>query len=157
APAGRTHEEERLWPVPSEPDQLSSPMEFQETPLPGVVVIEPKVFRDNRGLFFETYQARSFGENGITAPFVQDNQSKSTKGTLRGLHAQIKRPQGKLIRVISGEVLDVAVDIRRGSPTYKKWFSVALSAENFKMCYVPPGYAHGFYTLSDTAEMIYKC
>lgn len=131
-------------------------MRFVQTPLPGAVVIEPDVFRDDRGFFLETYQARRFAENGIREPFVQHNHSKSAKGTLRGLHAQTRHPQGKLIRVLAGEVFDVVVDIRRGSPTYKKWTGLILSSANFKMFYVPPGFAHGFYTLSDTAEMEYK-
>src|SRR5689334_13056732 len=111
-------------------------MEFIEAPLPGVLVVQPKVFPDARGFFLETYHARRFAEHGITLPFVQDNHSKSAGGTLRGLHAQLGHPQGKLVRAIAGEIFDVAVDIRRGSPTYKKWFGVVLSAERHNMCFV---------------------
>ncbi|MFA5974956.1 MAG: dTDP-4-dehydrorhamnose 3,5-epimerase [Elusimicrobiota bacterium] len=131
-------------------------MKFIKTPLPGVILIDPHVFSDSRGFFFETYRASLFAENGIPDPFVQHNHSKSSKGTLRGLHAQLKHPQGKLVRVLAGEIYDVAVDVRRGSPTYKKWFALTLSSDNFKMLYIPPGYAHGFYTLSDIAEVEYK-
>jgi dTDP-4-dehydrorhamnose 3,5-epimerase len=131
-------------------------MKFIPTSLPGVVIIEPQIFKDNRGFFLESYQARRFTENGIPETFVQHNHSKSSKDTLRGLHAQSRHPQGKLIRVLSGEIFDVVVDIRRGSPTYKKWLGLPLTAETFKMIYVPAGYAHGFYTLSETAEVEYK-
>ncbi len=132
-------------------------MKFVPTDLPGVMIIEPVVFRDDRGFFFENYHKKRFVEAGITLPFVQDNISRSTKGTLRGLHLQLRQPQGKLIRAIAGEIFDVAVDVRVGSPTFKKWVSVRLSADNFKMIYVPPGFAHGFYTLSDVADVGYKC
>jgi dTDP-4-dehydrorhamnose 3,5-epimerase len=132
-------------------------MKFLTTPLPGVIVIEPDVFHDPRGFFFETYHAHKYREGGIAPSFVQDNHSRSTRGTLRGMHAQRLRPQGKLVRVLLGEVFDVAVDIRRGSPTFLKWFGVTLSAENFRQCYVPPGFAHGFVVTSEVAEFEYKC
>jgi len=127
------------------------------TDLPGVVVIEPDVHADGRGFFLETYHAERYREHGINGPFVQDNHSRSVAGTLRGLHLQLRRPQGKLIRVIEGEVFDVAVDVRRGSPTFARWAGVLLSAENFKQCYVPPGFAHGFCVLSPVAQVEYKC
>jgi len=132
-------------------------MKFLTTPLPGMIVIEPDVFHDPRGFFFETYHAHKYREGGIVPTFVQDNHSRSTRGTLRGMHAQRLHPQGKLVRVLLGEVFDVAVDIRRGSPTFLKWFGVTLSAENFRQCYVPPGFAHGFVVTSDVAEFEYKC
>lgn len=132
-------------------------MKFLATPLPGVIVVEPDVFHDPRGFFFETYHANKYRDAGITPTFVQDNHSRSTRGTLRGMHAQRRQPQGKLVRVLLGEVFDVAVDIRRGSPTFLKWFGVTLSAENFRQCYVPPGFAHGFVVTSEIAEFEYKC
>jgi dTDP-4-dehydrorhamnose 3,5-epimerase len=132
-------------------------MKFLTTPLPGVIVVEPDVFRDPRGFFFETYHATKYGDGGIAATFVQDNHSRSTIGTLRGLHAQRRHPQGKLVRVLQGEVFDVAVDIRRGSPTFLQWFGITLSADNFRQCYVPPGFAHGFVVTSAVAEFEYKC
>lgn len=132
-------------------------MQRIETDLPGVVIIEPKVFRDERGFFLESYHEKKFAEFGITARFVQDNHSRSTRGTLRGLHYQLRHPQAKLCRVIEGEVLDVAVDIRRGSTTFGKWTSVILSAENHRQILVPEGFAHGFVTLSDNAQFLYKC
>jgi dTDP-4-dehydrorhamnose 3,5-epimerase len=132
-------------------------MKVLPTPLPGVIVIEPDVFRDPRGFFFETYNAKKYGEAGIAEAFVQDNHSRSARGTLRGLHAQGRHPQGKLVRVVLGEVFDVAVDIRRGSPTFLRWFGVTLSAENFRQCYVPRGFAHGFVVTSEVAEFEYKC
>jgi len=125
--------------------------------LPGVLVIEPDVHHDGRGFFLETYHADRYLEHGIRGPFVQDNHSRSTCGTLRGLHLQLGRPQGKLIHVIEGEVFDVAVDVRRGSPTFCRWVGVVLSAENFKQCYVPPGFAHGFCVVSPMAQVEYKC
>ena len=130
---------------------------FIKTSIDGVVIVEPQVFGDNRGYFMETYHEKIFKENGITADFVQDNQSKSKKGVLRGLHFQYRYPQGKLVRVISGKVFDVAVDMRKDSPTYGKWEGVILSEENKKQFYIPPGFAHGFVVLSDTAEFTYKC
>jgi dTDP-4-dehydrorhamnose 3,5-epimerase len=127
------------------------------TDIPGVVVIEPDVHVDGRGFFVETYHADRYREQGIAAPFVQDNHSRSVAGTLRGLHLQLTRPQGKLIRAIEGEVFDVAVDVRRGSPTFGRWVAVTLTAENFKQCYVPPGFAHGFCVVSAIAQVEYKC
>ncbi len=123
----------------------------------GLYVIEPKVFGDERGYFVETYNKNDFVEHGLDMEFVQDNQSMSKRGVLRGLHFQKEHPQGKLVRVLSGEVFDVAVDIRKGSPTYGQWFGVVLSAENMKQFYVSPGFAHGFLVLSDTAVFAYKC
>jgi dTDP-4-dehydrorhamnose 3,5-epimerase len=132
-------------------------MKFHPTPLPGVVLVEPTVFSDPRGFFMETYHAPKFAEAGISEAFVQDNHSRSVQDTLRGLHYQIERPQGKLVRVVAGEVFDVAVDIRRGSPTFGRWHGVNLSADNRLQLYVPPGFAHGFCVVSDTADVIYKC
>ena len=125
--------------------------------IPDVLIIEPRVHRDGRGFFVETYHADRYREHGIEGPFVQDNHSRSVAGTLRGLHLQLGRPQGKLIRVIEGEVFDVAVDVRRGSRTFGRWVGVTLSAENFKQCYVPPGFAHGFCVVSPIAQVEYKC
>jgi len=130
---------------------------ISETQLPGVMIVEPKVFGDSRGYFMETYHAEDFHKAGITCNFVQDNQSKSRKGVLRGLHVQQTHPQAKLVRVISGEVFDVAVDCRQGSKTFGKWVGVVLSAENKKQFFIPKGFAHGFLTLSETAEFCYKC
>ena len=132
-------------------------MNILQTRLPGVLIIEPEVYRDERGWFLETYHADKYQDGGIPLSFVQDNCSSSVRGTLRGLHAQMSRPQGKLVRVIRGEIFDVAVDIRRGSPTFASWESVSLTAENFKQIYIPPGFAHGFCVLSDVAEVEYKC
>jgi dTDP-4-dehydrorhamnose 3,5-epimerase len=132
-------------------------MIVKETPLAGLLVIEPRVFRDDRGFFWETHHARRYAESGITDPFVQDNASRSAKGTLRGLHYQLKRPQGKLVWVVRGEVFDVAVDIRKSSPTLGKWFGMRLSGEEPKQLYIPPGFAHGFCVLSDSADFMYKC
>ena len=132
-------------------------MNFTETKLPGVLVVEPPVFRDDRGFFLETYHVEKFAEAGIALPFVQDNHSKSTRGTLRGLHSQWRKPQGKLVRCIDGEIWDVAVDCRKGSPTYGRWVGETLSSENFKQLWVPPGLLHAFVVLSDTAEVQYKC
>jgi len=123
----------------------------------GLYVIEPTVHGDNRGYFMETYNKRDMAEAGLDMDFVQDNQSSSTKGVLRGLHFQINYPQGKLVRVIQGNVFDVAVDLRKGSKTYGKWFGVELSEENKKQFYISPGFAHGFLVLSETAEFCYKC
>jgi dTDP-4-dehydrorhamnose 3,5-epimerase len=130
---------------------------FVQTDLPGVLVIEPDVHQDPRGFFLETYHAAKYRAGGIEAPFVQDNHSRSIRGTLRGLHLQPGRPQGKLIRVVEGEIFDVAVDVRRRSATFGRWVAVTLSAENFKQCYVPPGFAHGFCVLSQDAQVEYKC
>lgn len=129
----------------------------ETTPIEGLLVITPRVFGDNRGYFMETYNIADFKEAGIDCTFVQDNQSASGKGVLRGLHFQKEYPQDKLVRVIRGEVFDVAVDIREGSPTYGKWFGVHLSEENRKMFFIPKGFAHGFLVLSDCAEFTYKC
>lgn len=130
---------------------------FTKTSIEGLYVIEPRVFEDNRGYFMETYNYQDFKDAGLEMNFVQDNQSKSSKGVLRGLHFQKKHPQGKLVRVISGEVFDVAVDIRKGSKTYGKWYGVILSAKNKKQFYIPEGFAHGFLVLSEEAEFTYKC
>ena len=127
------------------------------TALDGVVVVEPKVFPDKRGFFLESFNARHFAAAGLPAEFVQDNHSRSTRGVLRGLHYQYPAWQGKLVRSLLGEIFDVAVDIRRASPTFGQWFGTVLSADNKKQLYVPPGYAHGFCVLSDVAEMAYKC
>ena len=132
-------------------------MNILPTRLPGVLIIEPEIYRDERGWFLETYHCDKYEEAGLSFSFVQDNCSSSVRGTLRGLHAQISRPQGKLVRVTKGEIFDVAVDIRRGSPTFAVWESGILSAENFKQLYIPPGFAHGFFVLSDIAEVEYKC
>ena len=126
------------------------------TSLPDVLLIEPKVFQDERGFFLESYQKKKFQEIGIVAEFVQDNHSKSCQGTLRGLHYQLKQPQGKLVRVISGEIFDVAVDIRKTSATYGQWVGDYLSAENKRMLWIPEGFAHGFYVTSPAAEVLYK-
>jgi dTDP-4-dehydrorhamnose 3,5-epimerase len=127
------------------------------TAIPDVVILEPTVFEDARGFFFESYNGRTLQEvAGIAAPFVQDNHSRSARNVLRGLHYQIARPQGKLVRVIAGEVFDVAVDLRRRSPTFGKWIGAVLSARNRQMAWVPPGFAHGFLVLSEGAEVLYK-
>lgn len=128
-----------------------------QTAIPDVLILEPKVFGDQRGFFFESFNQEAFNQvSGLNVNFVQDNHSRSGKGVLRGLHYQIQQPQGKLVRVVSGEVLDVAVDIRRNSPTFGKWVSIVLSAENHKQLWIPPGFAHGFVVLSDTADFLYK-
>jgi dTDP-4-dehydrorhamnose 3,5-epimerase len=132
-------------------------MKAVPTEIPGVIIVEPDVHRDERGYFAETYSARKFRELGIPDEFVQDNQSFSARGTLRGLHAQSRRPQSKLVRVLSGEIFDVAVDARRSSPTFKRWVGVVLSAESFKQLFVPAGFLHGFCVLSERAEVAYKC
>ncbi len=129
----------------------------EKTPIEGLLVISPKVFGDDRGYFMETYNIADFKEAGIDCDFVQDNQSASRKGVIRGLHFQKEFPQDKLVRVISGEVFDVAVDMRKGSPTYGKWFGIRLSAQNKKMFFIPKNFAHGFLVLSDYAEFTYKC
>ena len=132
-------------------------MQITETSIPGVFVVEPRVFRDPRGFFMETYRENVLAAAGITDCFVQDNHSHSARGVLRGLHYQLHNPQAKLCRVASGEVLDIAVDIRLGSPTFGKWVSQVLSDENCKQLYIPKGFAHGFVVLSGTADFIYKC
>lgn len=128
-----------------------------ECDIEGLYIIEPSVFGDKRGYFMETYNENDFHEAGLDMKFVQDNQSSSTKGVLRGLHYQKQFPQGKLVRAIRGTVFDVAVDLRKGSPTFGKWFGVELSEENKKQFYIPEGFAHGFLVLSDEAEFCYKC
>lgn len=132
-------------------------MKVRTTALEGVLVIEPRVHRDARGFLVETYHAERYREAGLGVTFVQDNHSRSIEGTLRGLHAQLTKPQGKLVRVIEGEVFDVAVDIRVGSPTFGDWVAERLSAENFLQLYVPPGFAHGFCVTSPRAQVEYKC
>ena len=132
-------------------------MEIIQTELPGVVLIKPKVFNDSRGFFLESYRQDVLARDGIPANFVQDNHSHSTRGTLRGLHYQLRHPQAKLCRVVSGEVLDVALDIRRGSPTFGKSVSVVLSANNKLAILIPEGFAHAFLVLSDSADFLYKC
>jgi dTDP-4-dehydrorhamnose 3,5-epimerase len=132
-------------------------MIVRETALPGVLLIAPRVFRDDRGQFFESYHATNFEAIGITCVFVQDNLSVSTAGVIRGLHYQVPKAQAKLIQVVAGSVLDVAVDIRRGSPTFGKWVGEVLSEENHHQLFLPPGFAHGFAVLGDRAVLSYKC
>lgn len=132
-------------------------MQVTKTAIPEVLILEPRVFGDDRGFFFESFNARSFEQNtGIVTSFVQDNHSKSGRNVLRGLHYQIRMPQGKLVRVVQGDVFDVAVDLRKGSPTFARWVGVHLSSENRKQLWVPEGFAHGFVVLSGTAECLYK-
>jgi dTDP-4-dehydrorhamnose 3,5-epimerase len=130
---------------------------FTPLALPDVILVEPDVHRDARGFFLETYHLDKYRAGGVPGPFVQDNHSRSVRGTLRGLHAQRRRPQGKLVRAVDGEMFDVAVDIRRGSPTFGRWVGVRLSGENFQQLYVPPGFAHGFCVLSEVVNVEYKC
>lgn len=132
-------------------------MNVVTTEIPGVLILEPKRFGDDRGFFMELYQAERYAQAGIPGPFVQDNFSRSGRGTLRGLHFQEPQPQGKLVQVLAGVVWDVAVDIRRGSPTFGKWVGVELSADNRRQFWVPPGFAHGFCVLSESADFHYKC
>lgn len=132
-------------------------MKVTETSLPGVLLIEPRVFGDSRGFFLETFSAARYAEAGIPGPFVQDNWSHSCQGTLRGLHFQIRQPQGKLVQVMQGEIYDVAVDVRQDSPSFGKWVGVTLSAENKRQLWIPPGFAHGFAVISETADFVYKC
>ena len=132
-------------------------MKVLPTALPGVVIVEPRVFEDGRGLFFESYHAARYAEAGLPERFVQDNHSRSAPGTLRGLHYQLRQPQGKLIRVIAGAVFDVAVDIRRGSPSFGRWVGVELSAANKRQLYIPPGFAHGYCVPREESEVEYKC
>lgn len=132
-------------------------MKFFPTEIPDVLIVKPDVFGDHRGFFMETWHARKFAEAGISANFVQDNHSRSSQGTLRGLHYQVNHPQGKLVRVLSGKVYDVAVDLRRSSPTFGQWIGRILSDENNEMLWVPQGFAHGFYVLSESADFFYKC
>jgi dTDP-4-dehydrorhamnose 3,5-epimerase len=131
-------------------------MQFSSTELPGVVLVEPKVFEDERGFFFESYHKSLFDGQEISLEFVQDNHSRSRQGALRGLHYQIRQAQGKLVRVILGEIYDIAVDLRKSSPTFGQWTGHTLSAENKKQLYVPPGFAHGFYVVSEWSEVLYK-
>jgi dTDP-4-dehydrorhamnose 3,5-epimerase len=132
-------------------------MKVTETTLPGVLLIEPKVFGDDRGFFYETYHARRYEAAGIPAHFVQDNLSRSSQGTLRGLHFQEPNPQGKLVQVLRGSVFDVAVDVRRSSPNFGRWVAVELSETNRRQLWVPPGFAHGFCVTSESADFLYKC
>ena len=132
-------------------------MNFRPTPLAGVILVEPDVHSDARGFFLESFHAVKYAAAGITGPFVQDNHSKSGQGTLRGLHAQWRKPQGKLVRTLAGEIFDVAVDVRLGSPTFGRWFGARLSHENHHQLWVPAGFIHGFCVLSETAEVEYKC
>lgn len=131
-------------------------MDFIPTSIPDVILIHPVVFSDERGFFMETYRQAEYSEAGIQANFVQDNHSGSVKGTLRGLHYQIKQAQGKLVQVVSGEIFDVAVDLRKSSPSYGNWVGEILSSENKRQLWIPPGFAHGFYVLSDWANVLYK-
>jgi len=131
-------------------------MKALPTDIPDVLLLEPQVFYDARGFFMETYHARKLAELGITAQFVQDNHSRSQRGTLRGLHYQLRQAQGKLVRVVYGEIFDVAVDLRRRSPTFGQWTGAILSADNKSQLWIPPGFAHGFYSLSETVDLIYK-
>jgi dTDP-4-dehydrorhamnose 3,5-epimerase len=132
-------------------------MKITRTEIPDVLIIEPQVFRDDRGFFLESYNRQKYLEQGIDAVFVQDNHSRSQRGTVRGLHAQINRPQGKLVHVIEGEIFDVAVDVRRGSPTFGQWVGAWLTADNFRQIYVPTGFVHGFCVTSEIAQVQYKC
>jgi len=132
-------------------------VKFVETKLPGVILVELDLFEDPRGYFFEMYHAGKHADGGIRGPFVQDNFSHSVRGTLRGLHYQLKHAQGKLVMALEGRIFDVAVDIRKGSPTFKQWAGVELSGESKRQLYIPPGFAHGFCVLSETADVLYKC
>jgi len=131
-------------------------MKVISTVIPDVLLIEPRVFGDERGFFYESWNQRAFADAGLDAVFVQDNHSRSQQGVLRGLHYQIQHPQGKLVRAVVGAVYDVAVDLRRSAPTFGQWVGFELSAENKRMAWIPPGFAHGFYVLSDVAEFLYK-
>lgn len=132
-------------------------MRFVPTAIPEVVIIEPQVFGDARGFFMETWHAGKFAAGGLDLHFVQDNHSRSAQGILRGLHYQITQPQGKLVRVVRGAVFDVAVDLRRSSPSFGRWVGVELSEDNYRQLWVPPGFAHGFYVMSESADFVYKC
>jgi len=136
---------------------MAMSLQFTEKPIPGVLLIEPHVFKDDRGFFMETYHREKYGEAGMGNIFVQDNHSHSRQWTLRGLHYQLRNPQAKLVYVISGKILDVAVDIRHGSPTFGRWTGTLLTGENKRQLYIPEGFAHGFCVLSETADVIYKC
>lgn len=131
-------------------------MQLLRTAIPDVCLLEPRVFGDERGFFFESWNRRTLAQLGIDVDFLQDNHSRSARNVLRGLHYQVGRPQGKLVRAIAGEVFDVAVDLRRSSPSFSKWVSHTLSADNKRMVWIPPGFAHGFYVVSDFAEVLYK-
>jgi dTDP-4-dehydrorhamnose 3,5-epimerase len=131
-------------------------MNIRSTSIPDLLILEPRVFEDARGFFFESFNRRELKQAGIDYDFVQDNQSRSRRGVLRGLHYQIRQPQGKLVRVVRGEVFDVAVDVRRSSPSFGKWVGVTLSEQNKNMFWIPPGFAHGFLVLSETADFLYK-
>lgn len=131
-------------------------MNIIQTDIPGVLIVEPKVFTDARGFFYESFNRKAMQAAGIAHDFVQDNHSRSARNVLRGLHYQIRQPQGKLVRVIAGEIFDVAVDIRRSSPTFGRWVGMKLSAENKRLAWIPPGFAHGFLVLSEFAEVLYK-
>ena len=132
-------------------------MKVTPTAIPGALIIEPRVFGDGRGFFFESFNQRVFEEStGVSTAFVQDNQSRSSRGVLRGMHYQLHRPQGKLVRVVRGAVFDVAVDVRRSSPNFGQWIGVELSEDNHRQLWVPPGFAHGFLVLSETADFLYK-
>jgi dTDP-4-dehydrorhamnose 3,5-epimerase len=143
--------------LPSSCGIIPRDLNFIESPLPGVILIEPKVFSDDRGFFMETYHLARFRAAGIRAVFVQDNHSQSKRGVLRGLHYQEPRPQGKLVRCTQGTIFDVAVDVRRGSPHFGKWYGVEISDQNRRMLWIPPGFAHGFCAISDEADLVYKC
>jgi len=132
-------------------------MQLRPTRIPDVILIEPRVYGDQRGFFLESWNERTFAEAGLNLRFVQDNHSRSKQWTLRGLHYQVKQPQGKLVRVVAGTVFDVAVDLRRSSPTFGKWVGEILSAENHRMLWIPPGFAHAFLVLSEFADFLYKC
>lgn len=132
-------------------------MNVRKTPIEGLLIIEPKIWRDGRGYFLESYHSRRYADAGLPERFVQDNHSCSARGVLRGLHGQFPRAQGKLVRVVEGEIWDVAVDLRPGSPSYGRHFGLALSADNFLQFYIPPGFAHGFCVVSDRAQLEYKC
>lgn len=131
-------------------------MQLVPTPIPDVLIVEPRVFGDDRGFFFESWNRRTLKDAGLDVEFVQDNHSRSRRGVLRGLHYQIQNPQGKLVRVVDGEVFDVAVDLRRASPTFARHVGVTLSAQNKRMLWIPPGFAHGFLVVSDSADFLYK-
>lgn len=132
-------------------------MKISKTDLEGVLVVEPTLFPDDRGWLMETWNARTFGEAGIVAEFVQHNHSRSAKGVLRGLHYQFRRPQGKLVKVVAGRIFDVAVDLRRSSPTFGRWTGIHLSADSARMLWIPPGFAHGFLSLEEASECVYCC
>ena len=134
-----------------------SGLRFEPTRIPAVVEIRPHIIEDARGFFLESWNARSFAQGGIDATFVQDNHSRSQRGVLRGLHYQVRQAQGKLVRIVQGEVFDVAVDLRRSAATFGQWVGVWLSAERHNMLWIPPGFAHGFYVTSETADLLYKC